>query len=283
MPPALPTSGRTPRSHALQPSFLHRPKGARQEAGEPRPPSLSPTAPNSPEHSALEPESKGEIIPRAPPALVPGLRRSCWHYPPLPPGTCASEPCLPSRSHLHPRECISTPRGLQSVTSLRLTISVCLSVHPTPRPAKNKAVPQVPHLCWCTGSWLVRGAVAPWERRPDALQRWPGMQVGSLGPHNWLAAGAWECPPPGSDTLWRQNLASHLHPSSQISPALLSLLPRVFLPSSSCCLRLPALPESPAAPTQPLRSGWLPEPETHLISIIKCIHLPNEPGSTTGV
>lgn len=96
VPPALPTSGRMPRSHALQPSFLRRPEGAGQEAGEPRPPSLSPRAPNSPEHSALEPESKGKITPRAPPALVPGLSRSCWHYPPLPPGTCASEPCLPS-------------------------------------------------------------------------------------------------------------------------------------------------------------------------------------------
>lgn len=33
--------------------------GAEQEAGQPRPPSLSSTAPTSPECSALEPESKG--------------------------------------------------------------------------------------------------------------------------------------------------------------------------------------------------------------------------------
>lgn len=69
----------------------------------------------------------------------------------------------------------------------------------------------------------------------------------------------------------------HLHPR-----------PCPSLHAAFLCLQAVASPPPRRSlPAQPLLAALppavlLPEPETHLISLIKCIHLPNEPGAQQG-
>lgn len=114
VPSARPTSGRTARSHALQPSFLWSPEGAGQEAGEPRPPRLFSTAPSSAERSALEPESKGETTPGAP---APPRDLGLWALPPL------GVPPSSRQMHFHSL--------WPSVSNQPATEYLCLSVCPS--------------------------------------------------------------------------------------------------------------------------------------------------------
>lgn len=86
--------------------------------------------------------------------------------------------------------------------------------------------------------------------------------------------------------FWSDNprwcLASQLHPKPWHLcllgfPELLAApLSRYLHPAALCS-------ESPATPRQPRTLSSCQNPETGLISIIKCINLPNEPASTTGL
>lgn len=80
------------------------------------------------------------------------------------------------------------------------------------------------------------------------------------------------CGPPSIPSVPRA--AASLHTASSASATVCSL---------SRSLRFPALPLSHLPLPPSLCSVFLPEPETHLISIIKCIHLPNEPGNNRSV
>lgn len=119
-------------THARQRPSLLGPEGARQGAGEFRPPSLSSAAPSSPKRSGLRPDGRGRSRPGS---LILSWRRHCsqnpfpWSLPP------------PQGPHLNRSKCISIPCGLQPVTKQPATECLCLSVCPTPRPARNKAVP----------------------------------------------------------------------------------------------------------------------------------------------
>lgn len=220
VPSALPTSGHPPRSHALQPSFLWRSEGPGQEAGEPRPLSLSSAAPGSPERSALETESKAG-------GLLPGLLP---HRSPSRAGAAGTpqDQCLGLASAQGPTCITAHASPFLEAFSHSLNSSVCLSVHPTPRPAKNKAVRGArPCLLVCR-ELAGRGSGAHpthRERRPHVLQLWLGMQVVASGAR--LAASAGKCPPRGVTPHGRAR-AAHLRPGRRTSPALLSWLPRPF-------------------------------------------------------
>lgn len=110
-------------THARQPSSRLGPEGARQGAGEFRPPSLSSTAPSSPKCSGLRPDGRGRSLPGS---LILSWR--CHHsqdpFPwalPLPQG-----PVLTAANAFPFLVAFN-----RQPNSLQPTVSVCLSVpHP---------------------------------------------------------------------------------------------------------------------------------------------------------
>lgn len=161
--------------------------------------------------------------------------------PPLP-GPFSLGPASASGPRLNRSECISVPRGLQPATKQPATDCLCLSVCPTPRPARNKAVP------WGVSAG-VQGLVSSGEQsRPG--RRGPIFSSSGLG-CRWgpLESEPQDCLPSagmpssvGDTPQWGS--ASHLYPKPQ------RLSPRCFLcfhdsfSSLSGSLTLPAQPLS---------------------------------------